>query len=184
MQLANPFVRAFTFLSLVLLTAGSAACRYEGVKPLEKDGIVAAHLEYCYNCSRSGRCRSYFLEGFVKGEDRCPAPCINKEIGCGVALARVPRNATIQGPVTVKGKALDSQDLPFAGAVVKLHMPGGQVLETRTAPDGGFQIVIPASAGQGTAGFSVDLGTAYVVPDEGEPPPGFAIIFVSDADKK
>lgn len=171
----------------VLLSLAAAlvisACKYEKPAAVEKDGIVGAHLSYCSNCApQSGRCRNFYLEGFIPGTDECPVPCINKDQACGVVLAQVPPGTVIQGSVTVRGIALDSKDSPFANALVKLHMPGGKVLETRTAGDGRYEIVIPANSNvTGSSGFAVDLGAAYVIPEEGDAgPPGFAIIFVAD----
>lgn len=116
-------------------------------------GDPVAKIVVCNDCqghSGEGPCDPGAENGWREGK------------ACGACLLQSNWGVTIKyaQDVRVSGKLVGADGEPVVGRFVKMFLPNGWSVRTRTLSDGSFQMMLGATAPrEGSESISVDLGT-------------------------
>lgn len=174
-------------LSLFLAAAASAAPERSDIEIKNAEGAIIGHIILCADCKDPGSkgaeaCAEGAVEGWREGSV------------CGSCLLRSNWGVLIEydRDLHISGKLIAPDGNPVGERFVKLFLPNGWSVRTRTAGDGTFRLMLGATLERkGSEPITVDIGrrvdsivgtdehfSLYVVPPNykpcpaGEPTPG------------
>lgn len=150
-------MRKAWIIGLVALFVGNAALaapqrtEFDALNP---DGTVVARVVLCNDCKDaagdSAKCPAGAPEGFRNGEP------------CGSCLLQANWGVLVEYAydVHVAGILVGADGKPVADRYVKLFLPNGWSIRTRTLEDGSFRLMLGATLERkGKTPITVDVGT-------------------------
>jgi len=117
------------------------------------DGKTFGVVIFCNDCAKpkgKGPCDQGAENGWFQGKP------------CGQCLLKANPNVLVRYPydLHVTGKLVDADGKPVKERFVKLFMPNGWGVRTRTLDDGTFRLMLGATADrEGKTPITIDLGT-------------------------
>lgn len=140
-------------LGALLVTPTSPVQAADQVEVKAPDGRVFGTIIFCNDCARpadKGPCDQGAENGWYKGKP------------CGQCFLKANPNMLIRYPfdIHVVGKIQDSKGKPLKERFVKLFLPNGWGVRSRTLDDGTFRLMLGATADrEGKTPLTVDVGT-------------------------
>jgi hypothetical protein len=142
-------------LALVTATPLAQAENAADVEPVKSpDGVTLGLLVQCNSCvsatGESKKCHTGVEEGYLDGQP------------CGKCMITENYGAAFSYPYDLHfiGKLVDAQGQPVKDRFVKVFMANGWNIRSRTAQDGGFRLMLGATAERkSSTPLVVNLGT-------------------------
>ncbi|MCK6556684.1 hypothetical protein L6Q96_19220 [Candidatus Binatia bacterium] len=153
----------FAALAGWLVPALGLAAATDQVEVKAADGRVFGTIVFCNDCARptdKGPCDQGAENGWLQGKP------------CGQCFVKANPNVLIRYPfdIHVTGKLQDAKGQPVKERFVKLFLPNGWGVRTRTLDDGTFRMMLGATAErEGKTPLTVDIG-AHTDSKRGEDP--------------
>jgi len=139
-------------LAALLAPATSRAAQADQLEVKAPDGRVFGTIIFCNDCANpkgKGPCDQGAENGWFQGKP------------CGQCFLKANPNVLIRYPfdIHVIGKIQDAKGQPVKERFVKLFLPNGWGVRTRTLDDGTFRLMLGATAErEGKTPLTIDIG--------------------------